>query len=1149
MKILSPATRAGRSAASLRRYVILALCALLLTVIVVSSSAQRRVAIRVPVGEAPAAATAPRPEAEGHRETNAERLREATEARKKAQERLTRLQVTGQKGIQKPPVSGIPTKGEMGVKRTTADIMQSQSYEPQVLRQPRLMLEHEMPDRRVLPQDPNSKPLARTPSNGISGVRGARAADVAAPSAPQTVGTTFTGATLADTGAFPPDSMGAVGPTQFVVFVNGRIRTFNKTSGAADGVINADPDVFFNSVFTPANVNFTSDPNVRYDRLSGRWFMTIIEVPSTSGASLGDTPNRILIAVSDAASNGVISAGTVWTFFFVQQNTLGGGDTGEFLDYPSLGIDANALYIGGNMFGTGSPNFNFKGCSAFVIRKSSVTGAGPIVATAFRGLIPNVSTSDGMLTPRGVDNYDATATEGYFIGVSNSTFGRLILRRVSSPGGTPTISGDILIPVANTYFPVPVDHLGNANVADLDLDGFADGTLDSLDDRLYAAHIRNGRLWTAHNIAVDAAGVRSVWNDGTSNTVARNGVRWYELNGIRSTDNGGSGVGVPVVAQFGTIFDPAAQRATARQYWIPSVAVSGQGHVAIGYSTAGTTSRIDAATSGRLRTDTSGTTGAVNIYTATTGVYNPGSDTGPPRRWGDYSFTSLDPKDDMTMWTIQEFCDANNSYGVRIAKLAAPPPAKPSGVSQIVIPAGLPSFPLTVTGTSISGSEFYDPGANLAAPALPFNHITASVSGGVTVNSVTYTDPTHVTLDLNTVGAALGAKTITITNPDGQSTASNSNIAFVGSGPLLISEFRFRGPASAADEYVELYNNTNATLDISGYTLWALTSAGAQNLRFTVPGALGSNTTVIPARGHYLITGASYTLAAYAASNGALSTGIVDSSSIAVFAGATPTAATRLDSVGFDTRDALFFEGTALTPTNTATGTNASNGGIVTPGEYAFVRKMTAASGNLPQDTENNQNDFAFVSITAGVFSTRQSTLGAPGPENLASPIQRNSQFALTLLDPGVGSSASPNRGRDTTSDPINNSTFGTMSIRRTVTNNTGANVTKLRFRVVDITTSPVPAGVADLRVRTSTPAATITITGTNAACPAKICPMTATTLETPPTQPSGGGLNSSVTVSLPTPLLIGQSLNVEFLLGVQTTGSFRFFINIEALP
>ena len=53
-----------------------------------------------------------------------------------------------------------------------------------------------------------------------------------------------------ETGAFPPDTMGAVGPTQFFVFLNGRLRTFNKTTGAADTVINADPDVFFASVLT-----------------------------------------------------------------------------------------------------------------------------------------------------------------------------------------------------------------------------------------------------------------------------------------------------------------------------------------------------------------------------------------------------------------------------------------------------------------------------------------------------------------------------------------------------------------------------------------------------------------------------------------------------------------------------------------------------------------------------------------------------------------------------------------------------------------------------------------------------------------------------------------------------------------------------------
>lgn len=46
-----------------------------------------------------------------------------------------------------------------------------------------------------------------------------------APAIAQTVSTpNFTGATLSDTGAFPPDTMGTVGPTQYIVAVNGRVR-------------------------------------------------------------------------------------------------------------------------------------------------------------------------------------------------------------------------------------------------------------------------------------------------------------------------------------------------------------------------------------------------------------------------------------------------------------------------------------------------------------------------------------------------------------------------------------------------------------------------------------------------------------------------------------------------------------------------------------------------------------------------------------------------------------------------------------------------------------------------------------------------------------------------------------------------------------
>jgi Divergent InlB B-repeat domain len=661
---------------------------------------------------------------------------------------------------------GVPWSGENGSRETMADITARQQREDQLARgKPkkfRLKTEKEAPDRDELPQDPASPAVARwVPSRNIADNISTRAA----PLAPQSLGVNFTGATLADTGAFPPDSMGTVGPSQFVVFVNGRIRSFNKATGVADGVLNVDPDVFFSSVVTPvppAGLNFTSDPQIRHDRLSGRWLLSIIDVPSSTTNTIGDTANRWLLAVSDAASSNALSGGTVWTFFFVQQNTVGGGDSGEFLDYPSLGVDANALYVGGNMFGASSGAFN--GCSAFVIRKTSVLSGGPLVVTAFRGIVPN-STSDGPFAPRGVDNYDPAANEGYIIGPSATTLGRLIFRRVSTPGGTPTISANILLTVNSTSTPIPVQHLGNT--------GGNNGRLDSLEDRIFAAHIRNGRLWTAHNIAVSATGVAA-----TSGAQRRDAVRWYELNGIRSTDNGGT----PVVVQSGTIFDNTASLSNTRQYWMPSVMVSGQGHAALGFSTAGTPFHINAATAGRLVGDPLGTLQAFTNYTASATAYNPSSDPGSStgRRWGDYSFTSLDPNDDMTMWTIQEFCDSANSYGVRVVKLFAPPPATPVSCSPASITQGVANVSVIVSGTLTNGSGFFDPGAGFP------NHISATVNGGsATVNSVAYSNPTNITLNITVASNAVaGVFAVTVTNPDGQSVASASGILTIVS-PLV----------------------------------------------------------------------------------------------------------------------------------------------------------------------------------------------------------------------------------------------------------------------------------------------------------------------------------------------------------------------------
>jgi len=118
--------------------------------------------------------------------------------------------------------------------------------------------------------------------------------------------------------------------------------------------------------------------------------------------------------------------------------------------------------------------------------------------------------------------------------------------------------------------------------------------------------------------------------------------------------------------------------------------------------------------------------------------------------------------------------------------------------------------------------------------------------------------------------------------------------------------------------------------------------------------------------------------------------------------------------------------------------------------------------------------------------------------------------------------------------------------------NNTGAPVTRLRFRIIDITTFPAPSGFADLRSRTS---ALVVVSGINdsATCSPQSTPCTVnvqgTTLEQPPSQPNGGTFNSSWSVALAAPLAPGASVNLQFLIGIQQTGSFRIFMNVEALP
>jgi hypothetical protein len=655
------------------------------------------------------------------------------------------------------------------------------------------------PDFQNLPASPDS-PSVRSwppPTNGYGG----------SPQSPQTTSINFLAATLAETQfSFPPDTMGAAGPTQFIIALNGRFRSFNKVTGLPDGVLDVNSDVFFQPVMNPGLTNnFTSDPRIRFDRLSGRWFISMIDVPGF----VGTLPNHILLAVS---AGPIITSNTSWTLYSFQQDLVSPtGDSGSFADYPTLGIDANALYIGVNIFGTRGLG-SFSDTTVFVVRKSSVLSGGPIVVTAFRNLINKVQGKpSGPYTPQGVDNFDPTATEGYIIGVDAGFYGKLQLRRISNPGGTPSISGNITINIPLNGSTITVPHLGNT--------GGSNGNLDGLDYRLLAAHFRNGRLWTTENVAVDNTGAPSTVNA----SVTRMGVRWYELNGIPTGQT-------PTVVQSGTVYQPSASNTTdQRSYWMGTIMVSGQGHAALGFSVAGANERINAGTVGRLANDAPGTMRTPLLYTASSTAYNPSGDPGGTggRRWGDFSYTSLDPSDDMTMWTIQEFCNATDSYGVQVVRLLAPGPAIPSSCSPPGIATGTANANILVTGTTNGDTGFFDPGLGFS------NRISANVSGaGVTVNSVTYTDPTHITLNVSVSGAAsAGLRTVTVTNPDGQSATSSTGILTILSGgatnhpPVLASI-----PNSTILEQTTL-TFTNSATDSDGnaltYSLDPPTPSGA----------------------------------------------------------------------------------------------------------------------------------------------------------------------------------------------------------------------------------------------------------------------------------------------------------------------------------
>jgi hypothetical protein len=135
------------------------------------------------------------------------------------------------------------------------------------------------------------------------------------------IGANFAGSNLGVSGVNPPDSDGAVGPRQFVEFVNGAYNVYAK-SGAV--LQHLSLTQFWSSAgVTPS---FPVDPRILYDPESQRWFAAAVDISAGSGAN----PAAFLLAVSNTADP---TQG--WKAF----------EFGQTFDFTELGLNKDGVYL------------------------------------------------------------------------------------------------------------------------------------------------------------------------------------------------------------------------------------------------------------------------------------------------------------------------------------------------------------------------------------------------------------------------------------------------------------------------------------------------------------------------------------------------------------------------------------------------------------------------------------------------------------------------------------------------------------------------------------------------------------------------------------------------------------------------------------
>jgi hypothetical protein len=456
----------------------------------------------------------------------------------------------------------------------------------------------------------------------------------------------------------------------------------------------AHSTVAINTFWTSMSPSSCYDSRIKYDPYSQRWIAITDDYAES-------TSSCFYIAVSTTSD----PTGT-WQFHKIRGDSTGA----TWIDFPTLGFNKKWIVVTGNMFKVS--NNNSSKSYMWVFDKTSMY-SNTVSYTQF-----NLSS---LYTMQPATTYDSTESSEFLVTSINPTSGLAGLFKISGNVGSESYGLVSYLQSSEDWafnYPTVFSAPQKNSTDSIDLD----------DARIQSVVYRNGYVWFAHNAFLP------------SSSPTRCSVQWWQV------DTTGS------IIQRNMIDDSVA----GISYAYPSISVNSYNDAIVGYSSFSSTQYAASDYSFRYECDTLSTMESDYVYkTGGNSYYEVAS--GTLNRWGDYSAAMVDPTDDVTFWTVQEYASSTqNKWGTWWAKVV--PTHNANGGSG------------TWTWTGERSTSWFEP-CNWDKGSLP------DASSDVVIPGSTTYEPTIT-------GAAASCKTITIATASGAVVTINDT----GGGSLSVAQ-------------------------------------------------------------------------------------------------------------------------------------------------------------------------------------------------------------------------------------------------------------------------------------------------------------------------------------------------------------------------